>query len=86
MGHENVAIIRRRQLEEFISCQATQVPSIHVEYIHINIFQAEFLDGPVQPLLHVVLRPAVWICKNSKILMSKDHPKLLSTANYKSSQ
>lgn len=41
--------------QEGVTSHAYQVPPLHLELLHRHALQAEVLDGPHEPLSHVIL-------------------------------
>lgn len=58
MSHQNVPIVGWGEFHESFSRQLTELLAIHVKAIGIDVFEAKFFDGPLDPLSHMFFGPA----------------------------
>lgn len=63
MRQQHFGVVDGRGAQEVLLAELTQLLAIHVlEEGRVDVHQAVFLDGPVQPLAHMLLRPQCGIC------------------------
>ena len=58
MSHQNVSIVGWGELHKSFSSQLTELLAIHVKAIGIDVFEAKFFDGPLDPLPYMFFGPA----------------------------
>lgn len=63
MGHEDVSIVSWGEFHKAFSGQLAKLFSVHVKSVGVDIFEAKFLDCPLNPLANMFLGPAqrIWL-------------------------
>lgn len=90
MRQKHFRVVHGGEPEEVVLAHLAQLFPIHVlEHGRVDLQQAVLLDGPLQPLAHMVLGPQRWVCRSKeeeeeegrrKFVNEKHHIWLLKTA------
>lgn len=79
MRQQDVGVVGRRQPHHvLLGHLAERLPVQRLEERDVHLLQDVLLDGPVQPLPHVVLGPDLGVCNNTNTIYSFFSWRLLS--------